>query len=65
MGKFFEDVWNKIGDFTLAHLLPAVVLTLVGMVIIRLVLRLVKAMLKKSKLFFVQILFFLIYLHLR
>lgn len=50
MGKFFEDIWNKIGDFTLVHLLPAVVLTLVGMVIIRLVLRLVKAMLKKSKL---------------
>lgn len=50
MGKFFEDVLKGIGDFALIHLLPAVLLTLVGMIIIRLILRLVKAMLKKSKL---------------
>ncbi len=50
MGKFFEDILKGIGDFTLGRILPAIVLLLVGLTIVKLVLRIVSAMLKKSKL---------------
>lgn len=50
MGKVFNDILSRMGGFALEHLLPAVFLMLLGLAIIRIILRIVKAMLKKSKL---------------
>ncbi len=50
MRIFFENLLNGIGGYTLNRLLPAIVLLLVGLMVIKLVLRIVKAVLKKSHL---------------
>ena len=50
MGKIFEDLLSGVGGFALNRLFPATVLLLVGLMIVRLILRIVKAMLKKSHL---------------
>lgn len=50
MKEFFEELLRGLGDFALIHLLPAMILAVAGLAIIKLVLRIVKAMLKKSKL---------------
>ena len=50
MGKIIDDILKGLGGFALGNLLPAIILALVGMMIIRIILRIVKTMLKKSKL---------------
>ena len=50
MGKFFDDILSRLGSFALARFLPAVVLMLLGILIIKIVLRIVNTMLKKSHL---------------
>ena len=50
MGKIIDDILKGLGGFALVNLLPAIILALVGMMIIRIILRIVKTMLKKSKL---------------
>jgi small conductance mechanosensitive channel len=50
MAKFFEDMLTGMGGFALNRLLPAVILLLVGLIIIKLLLRIVKIMLSKSRL---------------
>ena len=50
MGKIFEDILSRMGGFALGRLLPAVILLLLGFAIIKIVLRIVNVMLKKSRL---------------
>ncbi|MBE6982846.1 MAG: mechanosensitive ion channel family protein [Ruminococcaceae bacterium] len=50
MGKFFEDLLKELSQFTLGKLLPALILLVAGLAMIKIILRIVKAMLKKSKL---------------
>ena len=50
MGKIFEDILSRMGGFALGRLLPAAVLLLLGFAIIKIVLRIVNVMLKKSRL---------------
>ena len=50
MGQFFEDILARMGGFALGRFLPAIVLTLLGLVIMKIVLRIINTMLKKSHL---------------
>lgn len=50
MGKFFDDILSHMGGFALGRFLPAITLMLAGLIIIKIVLRIVNAMLKKSHL---------------
>ena len=50
MGKILDDILSRLGGFALGRILPAVTLMLVGFIIIKIVLRIVNAMLKKSHL---------------
>lgn len=50
MGKFFEDITKGMSDYTLKRLLPAFVLLLVGMLLMKIVLKIVNTMLKKGRL---------------
>lgn len=50
MGKFFEELLKSVGGFATGKLLPAVFLTLAGMIVIKIVLRIVNAMLRRGSL---------------
>ena len=50
MSDFFENLLKGIGDYALGRFFPAIVLLLAGLTIIRIILRIVKLMLKKSRL---------------
>ncbi len=50
MRKVFEEILSRLGGFALGRLLPAVALILLGLIIIKIVLRITNAMLKKSHL---------------
>lgn len=50
MGKIIDDILKSLGGFALGNFLPAVILTLAGMAIIKIAMRIVNAMLRKSKL---------------
>ena len=50
MKEFFEDILKSFSGFALGKLLPAVILAMVGFLIIKLVLRIVNTILKKSRL---------------
>lgn len=50
MGKFFEDITKGMSNYALGKLLPAAVLLIVGMLFMKIVLKIVNTMLKKGKL---------------
>ena len=50
MGAFFEDITKGMSDYALKRLLPAVVLFLVGVLLVKVVLKIVSAVLSKGKL---------------
>ena len=50
MGKIFEDIVKSMGAFALKNILPAAVLLLLGLTIIKIVVRIVNKILQKSHL---------------
>ena len=50
MGKILDDILGRLGNFALENLLPAMFLALLGLTVMKIVLRIVNAMLKKSHL---------------
>ena len=50
MGEWLRDIGKSVGTFAAGRLVPAIILLVIGLALIKIILKIVNAMLKKSKL---------------